>query len=217
MKKSLGVLSAVMALSFVGAPAAQAFTLSIVPQTSTVTLGQSISFDVVASVLADNAAPSLATYDIDFKFNGSMLALTGTTFGTGLSLNGEASFHEPTPSPGSVNLFELSFNTSADLNSLQADTFTLFTLTFDTIGAGTSALELFANVLGDADGGALSADVTNASVSVSAVPLPGAAFLLLSGLGARSAAFAVRVAPGAFERQAPRPRRDELMDGVRAP
>jgi hypothetical protein len=89
--------------------------------------------------------------------------------------------------PGLANVFELSFDSVADLNQLQPGMFSLFTLFFHADALGTSALTLGINALGDANGNALSANLVNGSVDVTQVtpvPLPAAGWLLVSGLAA---------------------------------
>ena len=85
---------------------------------------------------------------------------------------------------GKVNLFELSFNTPAELDSLQAGDFTLGTLIFDVVGAGTSILGITVNSLGDADGNPLTVTLENGTVTSqpgTLISTPGSLFLMLSG------------------------------------
>ena len=84
------------------------------------------------------------------------------------------------PWVGAVALFDLSLVSAADLNALQPGDFVLARLVFDTVGAGTSALDLTINALGDADGSSLAASMQNGSADVSAVPEP-SSFLLIAG------------------------------------
>lgn len=70
-------------------------------------------------------------------------------FGDQLDLWGLGSWTYVAPDVVEVNLFELSFDSESDLNMFQADSFTLATLTFDTIALGTSPLDISINALGD--------------------------------------------------------------------
>jgi hypothetical protein len=79
-----------------------------------------------------------------------------------------------------LNLFELSLDLASDLDTLQSGSFTLATLTFDTMAQGTSILNINVNALGDANGDSLVVDVNTSSITV--VPEPNAWFLFLSGL-----------------------------------
>lgn len=82
---------------------------------------------------------------------------------------------------GMVNVFELSLEMSADLNTWQADTFILATLRFDILNYGSSALTINVNFFDDAEAVALSPVVK--STAITSVPLPSAVWMLLSGLG----------------------------------
>ncbi|MEJ0038571.1 MAG: hypothetical protein WDO68_21270 [Gammaproteobacteria bacterium] len=187
MRKSIPMVSAALLLSAGLVPAADAFTLSVVPQAATVNVGGTVSVDVVASDLVGGGAPSLGAYDLELSFDSAVLSFSSIAFGTGLSVTGVPSIIQAFDlGVGFVNPFESSFEETADLNALQPDAFTLFTITFNADQVGTSLLTLSVNSLGDAPGGSLTADALDgASVSVggaSPVPLPAAAWLLLTGV-----------------------------------
>lgn len=174
----------------------QAVTISFDPVAQTVPVGTSVDVDVVISGLGDYMPDSLGVFDLDVTFDTTILSFTGyqlgpylgdTTFGEALDLSwGEFI-------PGVVNVAELSFLESDAftcifcippyLDDLQPSSFTLATLTFDTLALGTSPLELSIWSLGDSWGDPLVADVINGSIgSIAAVPEPATFLLLGSGL-----------------------------------
>lgn len=142
---------------------------------------------VVVSGLNDVAAPSLSTYDLDIQFNSAHLAFVGAVFGDPLlgrqldllDFGSNATAAEIT-SLGVLNLFELSLDTPEDLNSLQAYSFTLATLSFDIINAGSSQMQIGINVFDDAVGNSIAPIISPATIA--AVPLPSALWLMLGGL-----------------------------------
>lgn len=186
MRKSISLFSASLLLMGLGVvPAANAFTISLVPQVTEVGVGETVSVDVVASGLVDGVAPALAGYDLSVSFDASLLSVLNVTFGTGLDVTGLGSGHGTIDlAPGLLEVFEFSFDPSAELNALQPDAFTLFTLTFNANSAGASLVGLALNgPQSSAEGTALTVDALNgASLSITPVPLPAAAWLLLSGL-----------------------------------
>jgi len=164
---------------------AYAVTLAFEPLSQQANLGDPLDVAVRISGLASLAPPSLSTFDLDVTFDPAILAYTGAEFGDPLlgdqldlfalgSLSGE------TPALGAVNLFEVSLDLPEDLDSLQAASFVLFTLHFDALSPGTSALALSVNELGDAVGDPLVVDLVAGSVNV--VPEPGGAQLFAPGL-----------------------------------
>ena len=107
------------------------------------------------------------------------------TLGDQLDLFSLGSLYVPTAGVGSVNLWELSLDLPEDLDELQADAFTLVTVTFDTLAAGVSTLGLVVNYLGDSVGDSLATTVEGGSITVNrqaSVPEPFTAALLSLGL-----------------------------------
>lgn len=156
--------------------------LSINPVSQTVPLGSQASFDVDISGLGGGTA--LGTYDINLGFDSTLLSYNSTVFGTQVDISGLGDIQSVTPGAGTLEIFELSLDSAAELNSLQASAFTLATLTFDTLTPGTnSPVTLSVNALGDAYGNSISASIDNGSVSVNSTsPEPRPALLLLLAL-----------------------------------
>jgi len=184
MSKSVLIGPAALLLALSVAPAAEAFTLSLVPQSSSVTSGSNVVVDVVASGLTDFAAPSLGAYDLNVQYDTNALTVTQVSFGTGLDPLGLGGLNDlDFSTPGVLNAFELSFDSAEALNSLQPGAFTLFTVTFNATSYGATLLGLSVNALSSGAGTSLTADALNGA-TVNVVPLPAAGWLLLSGLGA---------------------------------
>jgi hypothetical protein len=154
-----------------------AASITLAPSSQSVDLGSQAVVTLDIAGLGSGAAPSVGAYDINLSFDSSILALSSVVFGDPvlgdqLDVLGLGSILGATPGAGTVNVFEISLDFVDDLNQLQADSFTLATFTFDTLAAGSSALGLTLNALGDADGLPLEATLTGGSVDVTAAPPP---------------------------------------------
>lgn len=139
--------------------AASAVTLEVVPSTTMASVGDPITVDVVISGLGNLSAPSLGTFDLDLQFDTAVFSFTGAVYGPELGdpMAAEA-ITTTTPGLGVVNLLELSLFAPATLNANQPDTFTLFTASFDAVGAGAGVLTVASNALGDENGSPLVLD-----------------------------------------------------------
>lgn len=139
--------------------------------------GTTMTINLVISGLGVGDAPSLGGYDLNVTYDTTLLTLNSVTFGdpyqgNQLDLAGMGSLNISTPGMDTVNLFELSMDSVADLNAYQADSFILATLTFTTMTSAPVSLDIDSLILSDAQGNRLTP-----------VPLPGALFLFGSGLG----------------------------------
>lgn len=168
----------------VSAPAA---TLNLAPASQMVNLGDTVTLEVVIDGLTEGAAPSLGAYDLAVTFDPAILDFLYVSFGdpvlgSQLDFIGGASIAESETSLGAVRLFEVSLESEADLNALQAASFVVATITFSTSNAGSTALGLQVNAASDAAGGALPVITAGATVDVLAVPEPSVVSLLAVGL-----------------------------------
>ena len=192
MKRTvLGSLLAGVPLCMLAGPAMADITLSIVPVSQTVAVGDTLDVNVAISGLGHLTAPSLGAFDIDVNFDSSILAFNSVAFGDpvlgdqldlfGLGY-GAGSFYGDGPAAGGRNIWEVSLDPPATLDTLQPGSFTLATLTFDAIGLGTSAISMVANALGDSYGAPLTVGTLEGG-SATVVPAPGAVVLGGMGLG----------------------------------
>ncbi len=166
-----------------------ALSLGLVPSSQSVALGSPASIAINITGLGSLSAPSLGTFDLDLAFNPAILSLTNVAYGDPvlgdqIDLFNLGSLTATTPGSGTVNLFELSFDDIAGLNNLRAASFTLATLTFNTVGAGSSPLAFTVNALGDASGDPLTASFQKGSVTVEGTAvIPELSSFLLCAVG----------------------------------
>lgn len=117
-----------------------AITISFEPVDTTVNVGDSVDVDVVISGLAD-ANEIVSTYDLFIGYDASVLTASNVTFGPYLDdfLFPSIQFTDFS-NPGSLEFGEISFLSDYELEAIQPGSFTLATLTFDTITSGFSDL-----------------------------------------------------------------------------
>lgn len=179
----LRVVVAGLLIAVSGGRGAEAVAVNVVPPVQDVGLGDPTTVAIEISGLGNLTAPSLGSFDIDVNFDSGILLFASVTFGDQLDLGVLGSIISATAGTGVVSIFEVSLEDPQDLEDFQAGAFTLVTLTFATIGIGTSPLSLSVNSLGDASGSPMQASIGSGSVTVNAaVPSPGGAVLLISGL-----------------------------------
>jgi hypothetical protein len=147
--RSIPLGQAVTVLLVFSFPAAlSAANITFSPSAQSVSLGDSASVDVVVSNL--DQPPYLGDFDLTVSFDSTILSLPNSanvTFGSLLGDPVAEAISGESDGTGSVEFFEVSLLSPTDLAALQngSSAFTIATLTFGTIGAGTSALS-FSNV-----------------------------------------------------------------------
>lgn len=179
----------VMGLCLAVAVNATASQIQIVPSSTLVSTGDTVTTDISISGLGNGT--SLGVFDLSLLYQNpfafSFVNFGDPLLGDQLNLSGFGTLTDSTNTAGSLHLFELSFDDPATLNSLQAASFTLARVGFTALGPGTGLFSLSNVVLGDAIGNPLVPDsVVGASVTVgggpgSAVPEP-STFVLVSSV-----------------------------------
>jgi hypothetical protein len=185
MKKLLCTSSAALALAMLATAAQAVPMLSFAPANGSVALGATASVDVM---LGDLDGDFIGAYDFHVDWDPTLLSLQDLTFGSQLD-GPDNSIFGYVAGTGSVNAFEVSLGGLALQDGVTS--FRLFTLSFDTLAVGTSALEFRPGVagagasIGDALGNARAAFTTSGALTVTppppdpvAVPEPGTLGLL---------------------------------------
>lgn len=164
-----------------------AAVISLVPSTNNLDVGDMVTFDLIISQLAPGGTPSLSSFDINVNFSSAVLGIDttdGDNDGVFDSINLDPSaqldvlgqniniFTTEILSAGVLRLFEFSLDLPADLNRLQATTFTLAQFQMNAVHAGISALFLSVNSLSDSNFGALDFTTENTLVTVQGGPNP---------------------------------------------
>jgi PEP-CTERM motif-containing protein len=185
MKKLMLCLSLILATSF-GAQA-WAATLYFEPFASSINVGESVDVDVVIACL--DCGTDVAAFDFNVLFNDAVLAFDSYSLTDNLGENISPDMWDMEADAwdsswgdlggGAVRLAELSW--LWDL-SFQPDSFTLATLSFTGIGAGTSLLLLDNVLISDTWGEGICAFPIPGVVCVAPVPEPGTFLLLGAGI-----------------------------------
>lgn len=156
---------------------AQAATVSFNPSSKTVSVGQSFSLDIMGSFLPGE---TIEGGGLNLSFSPAALSVSK------VSIN--AALFDFYSLPGTINnaagtISDMVFNTFAGANG----NFLIATVDFMALGIGSSNLLLSqssVNPFSSASAGSsLSVTYQPASIAVTAVPVPAAIWLLLSGMG----------------------------------
>ncbi len=179
--------SLALAASFTGSALAQDPGLTLLPGVQSVGIGD--PFQLTVGINSLGGPPSLGGYDLSVEFN-PLFAFNSLTFGdpglgNQLDLEGFGTFQVSTPSPGAIEITELSFDDPSVLDATQARSFIMATLTFTGLGSGSGTFSFSGVTLSDSIGNSISpASLGRASVSVGAsTPEPSPFILVTLGAG----------------------------------
>lgn len=165
--------------------AASGYTLSFSPAAQSIALGGSATVEVrIAGILPGppGSYDGLGDYDFEVVYDPAIIAYNHASdafslgFAIGLGVDNSQA--------GRLKVSDFSLEFPDDLLALQSDAMLLFSLAFDSLAPGTSAL-LFENItLGDVLGGRRTATATAGSLTVLDAPIPEPGTLaLLVGVG----------------------------------
>jgi MYXO-CTERM domain-containing protein len=158
--------------------AAAAVSISLVPSSATVNVGDTVTIALEVSALAGAA---VGGFDVDVSFDPSRFTWVDVVWSGAL---GDVGAGEQLPGdvvagPGSVNVASVSLLDPVTLAGLQGDPLTIVSLTFQATAAGTGAFALTAQLADAFAGGLPLGSQTGTSVDV--VPEPALATLLALG------------------------------------
>ncbi len=180
-----GLLCAAFAATLFGANPARAVSLSLSPSAASVYAGAPVAIDIVIDGLGAGTAPTLAAFDLDVSFLGSVLSFVSVDFAYAVDAFTSSGL---LAGPLRVDLAETSLLSNAVLDAYQPATFVLATLHFLALAPGVSPLAITQAVLANtAGGGSIAATLGGASVTVLPVPEPISVTLVGLGLAALAA------------------------------
>lgn len=165
---------------------ANAISIDLVTDNSAINFGDNVEVQVRINGL--EGATALSVYDLNLNYDASLFSFSNLIWGDSskgnqLDLIGHGSMQDSSSGSGWLNLFELSLDEIADLELLQENEFTLFSVVFTSIALGSGNFFITNNIMGDAYGNELSVDTfTDAQVAVDggvSVPEPSSLLLLL--------------------------------------
>ena len=180
MPKKQFLVCLIALLGFLHIGSVSAATLDFIPSISNVNENDAFDVDVAIS---DLGGALVGAFDISVDYDPAVLSATGVQFSDSL---GDASFFEAitfsdTSIAGTVSAFNTSLLFDFELAALQpSGGFTILTLSFLADAIGTSALEFSFSLISDDLGIAIS--TSNQTGQVNVVPLPGAVWLMITGL-----------------------------------
>jgi hypothetical protein len=201
IKPLVGITAAAALAAFAGS--ANAGSLTLVPQSASINVGQSITFDLVMDFTGENTFGG----GTDFFYDASVLDFTSWVFDPGFNLDDASSRQTPddcntSSDIGCGNNGSVSFPGLSELNDMgvvnfadgMTGTATIGQLTFEALSAGMTSVFMGANAdctncVGNT-GPWTSADTfmednpTFYEGSVTVVPVPAAVWMMFSALGA---------------------------------
>jgi hypothetical protein len=160
-------------------------TLSITPTPASATPGSSLGVDVMVSDIAD-----LYIYQFSLAFNASVLQAGTVSLGNFLEGSGLPTLGDPGMVDNVAGTISYTFNTLLGPEAGVAGSGLLLHIDFDTLAAGSSALNFSDLLFLDSRGNDIAVNAVNGSVTVAAAPVdvPEPATWMLVGLGAVAAA-----------------------------
>jgi hypothetical protein len=169
---------------------AHAISIDLIASQSAVNIGDNIEVQVRISSLHDASAPSLGDYDVNFNYESSLFNFNSIVWGDAilgnqLDLSNFGSLQEITSGWSWLRISELSVDSAMDLELLQKDEFTLFTVLLNAAAIGSGTFSLTTNAVGDAYGNDVLIDTINSSavdIRGVSVPEPSSLLLLFPGL-----------------------------------
>ena len=175
-------------LVFLFSTTAQAALLTLSPSSPVVGLGDQVAIEINVSGLGEMTAPSLSTYDLNMVFDNTVFSPNSIVFGNSLDLMGIGGIQFVSLiALDTINIFELSFDSTTILNSMQSGSFTLATVFFDAVSHGVGQFDIGVNAFGDARGDSLPVDVSNTAVQVGPIDVPEPSTLWLAMIPALAA------------------------------
>ncbi|WP_198648202.1 cohesin domain-containing protein [Cyanothece sp. BG0011] len=135
---SCGVILGTLPLFMLFEPA-NAVTLDLLPQTQSVTVGQSVILDVQISELGNNISPSVGGFNLQLNYDPAVLTFDDITFSGLIDLSGLDTQTVDSSTPGTLFFVDLSLDLPEELNTAQPDTFSLANIEFIGSGIGTNS------------------------------------------------------------------------------